>query len=139
MCESAAARNLEALSKTTVYSNDTRDSVRFNAATLFRAQSLRDGSFKVPIPGTLEAFSKVVNQLANSPEFIQAMPKEKMDPKMCRSLLTDPKTMKQIATSFNENMKKNANKSQIKELVNEKKLQEAVEKKEEPAKNQPHV
>ena len=139
MCESTAARNLEALSKKTVYSNDTRDSVRFNAATLFLAQSLRDGSFKVPISGTLEAFSKVVNQLANSPEFIQAMPKEKMDPKMCRSLLTDPKTMKQIATSFNENMKKNANKSQIKELVNEKKLQEAVNKKEEPAKNQPHV
>ena len=74
----------------------------------------------------MDAYERMVNRIANSPEFKAALPDNKLNQSTCRQLLANPNTLKRIGNAFSANVQKaTAAKNKAKNLAAQKDLNKA--------------
>lgn len=120
-----AASNLLKLSEKSNL-NSSKESIRHDAASLFLAQSIKNKTIASSLPPTMDAYERMVNRIANSPEFKAALPDNKLNQNTCRQLLVNPNTLKRIGNTFSANVQKAAAaKNKAKNLAAQKDLNKA--------------
>ena len=71
-------------------------------------------------PKTLKNYSKMINQIANSKEFKELFPDNKINKETIRKIMSDPKELKRNLNTYNELVAKTGEKQKNKEANMEK-------------------
>ena len=103
---SSAVNTIAMMSKQKSLTEIDQRSLKYATAELMLAQMIEEGTIKKPIRPTLTSFDNYADSIANSKEFQEAFPKDKLDPEFCKKLLTDNRVLKGTARKFTQGIQK---------------------------------
>ena len=103
---SSAVNTIAMMSKQKSLTEIDQRSLKCATAELMLAQMIEEGTIKKPIRPTLTSFDNYADSIANSKEFQEAFPKDKLDPEFCKKLLTDKRVLKGTARKFTQEIQK---------------------------------